>query len=292
MACETVDLPELVRGRWERGWRAGDPAHACDALPSAPLSHQTRSLLSPSHTRTHRQSNPTKSPTQSVVRGEERRAAGSGFDAPPPKTLDQLSHHSSAVLHTALFCRQLGIVRPSPARAPSLDVAYATCGDPRVAATVADRSAAVAAWARKPRTRPARATVTLTLQETRKRLTSGWPFGGGGGGGASGDDGEGSTARVPWERWVLPLRVVPRHATDDDALRSPADPPPGAAGLEACLAAAALAAAARTDHVPPVVAPDGPPFPFDVAWADAGGGSGLDAVRRLLKAAPPPPVLT
>ena len=169
-------------------------------------------------------------------------------------------------------------------------MAYATCGDPRVAATVADRASAVAACARKPRTRPARATVTLTLQEARKRLTSGWPFGGGGRGGD--DDGEGSTARVPWERWVLPLRVVPRHATDDDALRSPADPPPGAAGLEACLAATALAAAARTDHVPPVVAPDGPPFPFDVAWADAGGGSGLDAVRRLLKAAPPPPVLT
>jgi hypothetical protein len=205
-------------------------------------------------------------------------------------------------------------VRPVPAHAPSFDVSYATCGDPGVAATVADRAASIAAWARRPTPQssgPRRAAVTLTLQEARKRVATGWFGGGGGGGGSAGGgagtpstapgsgastpDGAAATRSVAWERWVLPLRVVaPGTASDADSpVRSPADPPPGAAGLEAALARVAVAAAARTDHVPPVLSPDGPPFPFDVAWADVGsGGTGLDAVRRLLRAAPPPPVLT
>jgi hypothetical protein len=71
-------------------------------------------------------------------------------------------------------------------------------------------------------------------------------------------------------------------------------PPPGSAALEACLAAVAVAAAARTDHIPPVLSPDGPPVPVAVATAPAHGGprSAVDAVRRLLRAAPPPPVLS
>ena len=54
-----------------------------------------------------------------------------------------------AVLHTVLFTRALGVVRPRDVDCEMFDLSYATCGDPAVDAAVEARLDALQAWLRR-----------------------------------------------------------------------------------------------------------------------------------------------
>ena len=282
---------------------------------------------------------------------------------PPPRTPTspppQL--HSTGALHTVLFCRLLGAVRPLDAVAESFGegFVFATCGDRAVAAAVDERAEALGAWALKERKRGARsATVVLALRERLSASSSS----------SASSPSLGSSSACcspPWETWTLPIRVSPfstrregggegegerelREEEEEEGGRAPPPVPPlrGAEGLRSLLLSVSSRAAARTSHIPPVLTASVVTFPFEItleggaAGAEAGAtaaaaagfasstqrsgsqrrqqqrsinprsspspsspspspspsaGSvlrgGLGAVKRLLQAAPPPPVL-
>ena len=128
-----------------------------------------------------------------------------------------------AVLHTVLFTRALGVVRPRDVDCEMFDLSYATCGDPAVDAAVEARLDALQAWLRRE-TRAGgetHARVTLSfheLQHVRSRDPADWerdrPRAGNSGARASGGGGgrRGTRARELREQLALELRDTLRGA--------------------------------------------------------------------------------
>ena len=101
-----------------------------------------------------------------------------------------------AVLHTVLFTRALGVVRPRDVDCEMFDLSYATCGDPAVDAAVEARLDALQAWLRRE-TRAGgetHARVTLSFHELQHV--------------GPGTQRIEKRPTACWEQWRVPLEVV------------------------------------------------------------------------------------
>jgi hypothetical protein len=252
-------------------------------------------------------------------------------------------HRSTGALHTVLFCRLLGSVRPvdafvSEGSFGGEELVFSTCGDAEVAAAVDEKAAAFGAWALSLRSSsPSSATVVLSLRERSAA--------------SSGSGSSPSSSSLPWETWRLSIRVSPhleeQEQQEQQGRKDQAFLLRGEQGLRSLLLSVSCRAAARTAHIPPVLTASVVTFPFEIAFEGGGAedfssfssssssstqqqpqqqqqigrqrssssslnlpprsspspspspspsaGSvlrgGLGAVKRLLQAAPPPPVL-
>ena len=115
----------------------------------------------------------------------------------PPVPLTELYLHEAlrCLLHTVLFNRALGVVRPEDVESERLGVTWVQCGDAAVAASieacVADLQQRLA-W---PADEPGRAEVTVQFYELV--VTPGLIYGE-------------SKSKVAWETWVLRFDLRPQ----------------------------------------------------------------------------------
>lgn len=189
-----------------------------------------------------------------------------------------------AVLHSVLFQRCLGMLRPREATSglfPSL--AYASVDDPEVEAAVEARVRDVLAWAEA---NPGRSRLLLTLSFFERRERHGWL--------------STSEERMTWELWRLPLTLLRPDAgasgwggggfgsaaSDERAARH--------AALEAALCGVVRSvvntASGASDHLPPVASAGIVSYPFDIVLShpdSADGAFGVSTLSRLVAGSPP-----
>ncbi|GBF95769.1 hypothetical protein Rsub_08205 [Raphidocelis subcapitata] len=197
--------------------------------------------------------------------------------------LHQVREVCRAALHTIVFNRALGHVRPVDVDSELFDVTYVKCGDPEVDAVLEARISEFVGFIERQKAQDI-AQLRLSFYEKRRRQAS-WLL-------------PAQDERLYWEQWLLNLTVVsPDPFTQDHTSLTYTD----AAGVrqarlqsavEGLLAAVVRAVNDKRHHIPPVVSSSTLTFPFDVSMS---GGSrsafGLSAVRRMLSSATPPPVL-
>jgi hypothetical protein len=189
-----------------------------------------------------------------------------------------------AVLHTVLFTRALGVVRPRDVDCEMFDLSYATCGDPAVDAAVEARLDALQAWLRRE-TRAGgetHARVTLSFHELQHV--------------GPGTQRIEKRPTACWEQWRVPLEVVvvdEAHAREEvreqlalelrDTLRGAIQHVLGLAGE-------------RKDHIPPVTTASAVCFPFAIGGSfaeekDESRKGALGTLKKLLVDASPPSML-
>lgn len=187
------------------------------------------------------------------------------------------------VLHTILFNRALGQVRPRDVDSELFDITYVKCGDAEVEAKVEGRISEFCTHAEK---RPAdTAQLYLSFFEKRKRQV-GW-FGK-------------QDERMCWEQWRINIRIISPpdlYSTEPNSVamnrvRSQRQARLQAA-LEDMLTLIIRSVNDRKDHIPPVTSSSIVTYPFDVHM-DIGGSKflPLNTVKRMLMQATPPPMLS
>lgn len=198
-----------------------------------------------------------------------------------PVTVELFQVHDvlRAVLHTVLFHRCLGVVRPREADSGLFELTYARVDDAGLEASVEGRIRDILAWAEENRSASC-ATVTLSFFETRQR--QGWL--------------SSSEERMTWELWRLPLWLVrPAHSHAGEAAAADARAARHTA-LEADLKGVLLhilaAANERRDHLPPVSCAGVVSYPFEIALSVPNEDAfGVGALSRLVASSAPPSLL-
>lgn len=205
----------------------------------------------------------------------------------------QVSETLRCLLHTVLFNRALGSVRPRDVDSSLFEpLTWVHCGDDAAAERLETKIARVQAWvdrqqaqqtASPPPTSPPpprrRALVTLSFFERRQQ--QGWFLR--------------QEQRLNWEKWVVPLSVVAPPAGADPEPARAARKQALLASIEAALTAIVTGVSERRDHIPPVVSGAPLTFPFDVSVEAEGGAEagpifgGVDLVRRMLSSSANPP---
>ena len=218
-----------------------------------------------------------------------------------------------AVLHTILFARTLGAVRPREATCASSGARYVTCGDAGVERLVEDRLDALLAWIRKrddalllaaPDDPTTHHQLTLGFYERSEGESGGGParsrgglagsFGGGGGGGSrpgSSWFAGGTLDRAFWEQWRVPLAFVPPSRGDATEAERAERRNALCRRTRDAMAEALAMAEARKDHVPPVTSAAVASFPFVIALPGEEREGALGTLKRMMLSASPPNML-
>lgn len=180
------------------------------------------------------------------------------------------------LLHTIIFSRALGPVRPREVDLHLFDLTYADCGDLGVEAKVNEKVKQFCAITAK---HPGKSNqVVLSFYETRKQP---WVLGFGT-----------QEERLFWEQWIISLAVSESNITFEEQNVRARRSAQLLAELEECVEAIVAAVNKKKDHIPPVVSSQAVTFPFEIAIRGEGGRHfGLDTVKRLLMHTQPPPVL-
>lgn len=198
--------------------------------------------------------------------------------------LHQVREVCRCVLHTIIFNRALGHVRPQDVDSELFDVTYVKCGDPDVDSLLESKISEFVAFIEKQKAQDI-AQLRLSFYEKRRRQAGGWFI-------LQQDE------RLYWEQWCVNLCVVqPDPFTQDHTSLAYTD---AAAVRQARLQSAVEGLVAtvvrhvndKRHHIPPVVSSSTVTFPFDISLHGGPRSSfGLNAVRKMLTSATPPPVL-
>mmetsp|Transcript_4206 Transcript_4206/g.12149 ORF Transcript_4206/g.12149 Transcript_4206/m.12149 type:complete len:214 (-) Transcript_4206:1524-2165(-) len=188
------------------------------------------------------------------------------------------------LLHTIVFSRALGPVRPQEVDLQLLDITYAKCGDAGADARIAQKVQNCCAWADK---NPGKRTqVVLSFYEKRQKQQWGFTLGK-------------QEERLFWEQWIIDLQVVESGLATEEhnsaALNSVRTQRRARlqSALEDRLTHIVALVNSKKEHIPPVVSQATVTYPFDITIAGEGGMPfGLDAMKRLLMQTAPPPVLS
>lgn len=189
------------------------------------------------------------------------------------------------ILHTILFNRALGLVRPHEVDSEIfLETTYVQCGDPMMEKKVEEKIDHFLASIEKHPSKKAR--VCLSFYETRSKNVAWFS----------------KVERYYWEQWCIQLNVVtPAPPQTKKSFRS-GDRIGEATTEERQRRHAALEAALREvitqvlsivnekkDHIPPVNQPDlVVSFPFEISIPSSGDSSfGMDMFKRMLQSGPP-----
>ncbi|KAG1679613.1 hypothetical protein FOA52_006130 [Chlamydomonas sp. UWO 241] len=205
--------------------------------------------------------------------------------------LHQLREVLRCLIHTIVFNRSLGYVKPKDVDSELFDVTYVACEDAGLEAAVEARiSELCTTLERRP---AASAQVRVGFYQTRKKAA--W-FG-------SKDE------RLYWEQWFINLSIVSPELIERDAYATRRTSSGGGgiggdgasplhvraeAGLSAAQAEVVRFVNERRDHIPPVASASAVTFPFDITMS---GGSKtafeakLHEVKKMVLQAAPPPML-
>ncbi|EIE19548.1 DUF1649-domain-containing protein [Coccomyxa subellipsoidea C-169] len=176
------------------------------------------------------------------------------------------------VLHTIIFNRALGPVRPREVDSELFEITYVQCGDTLVERVIEEKIDQFYGWVEKHPGK--RGQVSLAFFEKRK--TQRWSLIGGK-----------QEERLYWEQW---------HAKLQEA-------------VEQVMTLIIRAVNEKKDHIPPVTSAAVLTFPFEITVAgrhdaqrhlmgvaccrrDGNIGYGLETMKRLLMHTSPPPVLS
>ncbi|WIA10212.1 hypothetical protein OEZ85_010414 [Tetradesmus obliquus] len=195
--------------------------------------------------------------------------------------LHQVREVLRCVLHTILFNRSVGQVKPVDVDSELFDITYVHCGDPSVESRLESKiNEACGFFEKKPQEV---AQLCLAFFEPRRRQV-GW-FGK-------------QDERLYWEKWVISLCIVQsdvftqdHHSLAYTNARSVRQAQ-RQAQLEGLLTEVISRVNEKRGHIPPVVSSSPCSFPWDVSIC---GGSrllfGLGTVKRMLLQSSPPAVL-
>eukprot|EP00887_Chlorella_sp_A99_P001068 scaffold14.g1068.t1 len=201
---------------------------------------------------------------------------------PTKGLLEVEPHHVREVLrillHTVIFNRALGPVRPKEVDSELFDVTFVSCGDEAVERKVEEKVGQFCAWVDRNRGR--RGQVCLSFYERRQKQA--W-F-------SKGEE------RLYWEQWYINLLVLDQEGAAaleeqspfvSGSLRAQRKQAVQAA-LEDCLATIVRAVNEKKDHIPPVVSGSAVTFPFDITVAgETGSVFGLDVQWQAEGQSPP-----
>lgn len=194
----------------------------------------------------------------------------------------QVTEVLRCVMHTILFNRALGQVRPREIDSELFDVTYVNCGDPEVDAKIEARISEFSLHAEKRLGEVSQ--LYLSFFEKRKRQV-GW-FGK-------------QDERMCWEQWYINIRVISPPdlysqepnclAVSNVKLQRQAKLQ---SAIEEMLMLIVRTVNDRKDHIPPVTSSSLVTYPFDVHM-DVGSSRflPLNTMKRMLLQATPPTML-
>jgi len=181
-----------------------------------------------------------------------------------------------SVLHTIVFNRALGCVKPVDIESELFDISYVQCGDEAVRQAIEEKITACCSWLER---NPGKV-MQVNFAFYEKRRKQAW----------FGRHGE----RMYWEQWCIPLaQIAPADCPDSAAPMDGGARRDRKAALEAALEDALTLILSivnsKRDHIPPVVTQDTVTFPFEISIE--GSESSFDAVKKMLLQTTPPSIL-
>ncbi|EFJ14139.1 hypothetical protein SELMODRAFT_423950 [Selaginella moellendorffii] len=189
------------------------------------------------------------------------------------------------ILHTVMFNRALGLVRPHDVDSELFDLTYVQCGDLTFEKKMEEKIDQLIAWVEKHPNK--KITVCLSFYETRSKQNA-W-FGH-------------KMERLYWEQWYVTLnttvqqshlRSKPHHDKLGDALDLMTDERSKRhalleSGLKEVMLQILQQVNEKKDHVPPVTSQDVVSFPYEISIPSSSDSSfGMDMFKRMLQTGPP-----
>ena len=178
------------------------------------------------------------------------------------------------VLHTVLFNRALGVVKPRDVEVPGLGVVYAHCGDSGVHRKVEEQIGKFCAWAERHPGKVGQ--VILSFYERRFKQV--W-F-------------SKQEEKLYWEQWQINLLIQDPRAPSVAGKTAEERKAMLHAAIQEALDTVLRAVNEKKEHIPPVVSSDIVTFPFDISISCADDSSfGLDTIKNFLVQTAPPSML-
>lgn len=190
------------------------------------------------------------------------------------------------ILHTIMFHRALGLVRPRDVDLELFEVTYVQCGDPELERNIEEKIDLFIAWVEKHPNKKGQ--VCLSFFETRNKQT-GW-FGT-------------KVERFYWEQWCISLNIFPpkssqnkshlgRALTLDSADTAMEEKTKQDVALETALREVLFQILQlvndKKDHIPPVLNSLTVSFPYEISIPSNSDSSfGKDMLKRMLQTGPP-----
>jgi autophagy-related protein 101 len=191
----------------------------------------------------------------------------------------QLREILRCLIHTIVFNRTLGYVKPRDVDSELFDITYVKCDDPEIEAKVETSISDICSSVDR---RPADHAVQLCLAFYELRKKAAW-FG-------SKDE------RLYWEQWFIKIQVLStveqqqhgynsmKHlSTSKRQLKQQAT-------LQHALGEVLRMVNEKRDHIPPLSSLTSPCFPFDIVGSGGsktGFGANIQAVKKILQTTPP-----
>lgn len=188
------------------------------------------------------------------------------------------------ILHTIIFCRALGALKPQEVDCEILsNITFVKCGDREVDKRVEEKINQFYTWLdRHP---GKRGQVSLLFYEKRRKAASWF--------------GKQAEERLYWEQWVIDVSIVESLVSQEEQSSFTLQPVRQRrhsqlqTAVEDRLTLIVRTVNDRKDHIPPVVSPSAVTFPFDISITGEGGlSSTIESVKRMLMHGSPPPVLS
>ncbi|XP_038989282.1 autophagy-related protein 101-like isoform X1 [Phoenix dactylifera] len=191
------------------------------------------------------------------------------------------------ILHTIVFHRALGLVRPKDVDCELFDITYVQCGDAELERKIDEKINLFIGWVEKHPNKKSQ--VCLSFYEVRNKQAT-WMF-------------SNKTERLYWEQWYINLHVV-NTKTHGKSHNSKAPINPGDNALEESSSRrASLESALREvlfqiikfvnekkDHIPSVTNSEVISFPYEITTpssSDSSFGWHTDVLKRMLQTGHP-----
>ncbi|XP_068655103.1 autophagy-related protein 101 [Aristolochia californica] len=189
------------------------------------------------------------------------------------------------ILHTIIFHRALGLVRPKDIDSELFEITYVQCGDPELEKKIEEKIDQFIGWVEKHPNKKSQ--ICLSFFEVKNKQASWFTN---------------KTERLYWEQWYINLNVVHPKPHSGKSHHSKAIVDPGESALEErSIRRAALEASLREvlfqiikfvnekkDHIPPVPNLEGVTFPYEITIPSSSDSSfGMDMFKRMLQTGHP-----
>ncbi|GBG76793.1 hypothetical protein CBR_g23008 [Chara braunii] len=185
------------------------------------------------------------------------------------------------ILHTIMFNRALGLIRPKEVESMLFDITYVQTGDPGIEKKIEEKIDQFCTWVDKHPNKKGQ--VCLSFFEERKISWFTRPD------------------RLYWERWFVRLNVVRATSSaggsfgNDSAtyLDSAEEPNRKHATLEVAVRDTIMRILQlvneKRDHIPPPVeSTDAVTFPYEISFPSSSDSSfGMDILKRIMQTNPP-----
>lgn len=189
------------------------------------------------------------------------------------------------ILHTIMFHRALGLVRPRDVDLELFEVTYVQCGDVELERKIEEKIDQFVAWVEKHPDKKGQ--VFLSFFETKNKQSSWFSS---------------KVERSYWEQWCISLKIFPpkpsqkshhsRGLTVDSAEIMMEDKIKRDAALETSLREVLFQiwemVNEKKDHIPPVLNSHIVSFPYEIRIPSPSDSSfGMDMLKRMLQTGPP-----